>query len=241
MDTPQVTAGAAGVVLGAARRGAGAERGRRVLGDRPAGRSIRRRCSPASRCPPTGPAPPSWPGSVDLGLSVELLPPLRDVDDAGRRRRTSADRFPDLRFSQRHRQLTAAGSGAAGRAALRPALRRRQTWRARRAGAGSRRGERLVDGSTRRWTRSADPVDEMVVLALRAAGGRHRLRAGPDGRGPAAVGPGRPRHRHLGGRRSTLGSRRGGQLLRRGYADPLPGGGSVGNRAAARRQHRHRR
>jgi glycosyltransferase A (GT-A) superfamily protein (DUF2064 family)/SAM-dependent methyltransferase len=157
-----------------------------------------------------------------LGLSVELLPPLRDVDEPADAEHV-ADRFPALRFSRRHRELTAARAEQpvgrlfdllyAGRSVITT------------DGTG-RRGKTFV-GDHPRWCRPADPVDELVVLRceppvidIGCGPGRMVTALQQSGRAvlgidisPAAV---------------ALGARDGGQLLRHGYEDPLPGEGRWG-------------
>jgi rSAM/selenodomain-associated transferase 1 len=158
-----------------------------------------------------------------LGLSVELLPPLRDIDEPADADHV-ADRFPLLRFSQRHRQLTAANSEQPVERLF------DQLYDGGRvvslSGGGRRRGEGFVDGYPR-WARSADPVDEMVVLRCEApvidiGCGPGRMVAALQQSGRAALGI------DISRTAVALGSRRGGQLLRRGYADPLPGEGRWG-------------
>ncbi|HYI58129.1 MAG TPA: DUF2064 domain-containing protein [Microlunatus sp.] len=158
-----------------------------------------------------------------LGLSVELLPPLRDVDEPADAAHVS-DHFPALRFSQRHRQLTAASREQPVERLFDQLYDGGSVISL--AGGGSRRSERFVDGYPR-WSRSADPVDEMVVLRCEApvidiGCGPGRMVAALQQSGRAALGI------DISRTAIALGSRRGGQLLHRGHTDPLPGEGRWG-------------
>lgn len=96
----------------------------------------------------------------DLGLSVKLLPPLRDIDlpeDA----EAVAARHPHLRFSRRHAELVGA----------RPEQRTDQLFDRAYAGDGSVTSSTIADAADARtllmdvgrWSSDADAVDLMVV------------------------------------------------------------------------------
>lgn len=158
-----------------------------------------------------------------LGLSVELLPPLRDVDEPPDAEHL-ADQYPALRFSRRHRELTTA-------AAEQPVDRLFDALYDGHAGVSlhslaGHRGHALGAGYPR-WIRPADPVDEMVVLRCEApvldiGCGPGRMVAALQRSGRAALGI------DISRRAVTLGLGRGGQLLRRGVCDALPGEGRWG-------------
>ena len=160
---------------------------------------------------------------IDLGLSVALLPPLRDVDlpaDAD----AVADRWPDLRFSRRHRELIATrarqptdrlfddlygGADVAVRT------------------VSGRAGGATLEIDLGRWTRPADHVDEMVVSrceppVLDIGCGPGRMVAALQRSGRAALGI------DISAVAVDVGRRAGGQLLRRDLALPLAAEGRWG-------------
>ena len=69
---------------------------------------------------------------IELGLTVRLLPPLRDVDMPADAEQV-AYAFPELVFSRTHARLVADPPGAGVRAPVRPRVRPRgvavQPWR----------------------------------------------------------------------------------------------------------------
>ena len=136
-----------------------------------------------------------------------------------------ADRWPELRFSRRHRELIG----------TRPRQPTDRLFDDLYGGAdvavhtvSGRAGGATLEVDLARWSRPADDVDQMVVARVRAARARHRLRPGSDGRCPAAFG------------RAALGidisavavarraRRAGGQVLRRDLALPLAAEGRWG-------------
>lgn len=153
-----------------------------------------------------------------LGLSVRLLPPLRDVDrptDAA----AVAERYPWLTFSRRHRQLT-------GARAEQPAERLFD-----RAYVGGVTtvcsGAASLDLDVDRWSAAADAVDEMVVsrceppvLDLGCGPGRMVVALGRSGRAALGV--------DLSAAAVAISRSRGGLALQRNIADRLPGEGRWG-------------
>ena len=215
MDTPQVTAELLNSDWGSRRRRARAERGRRVLGDRPARRSTRRRCSPASRCRPTGPARAQLARLERPRVVDRLLPPLRDVD-----RPADAEQigyhYPALRFSERYGEIDLPPAAAAGRPGLRPALPERRRRSRPGPGAHDRTGARAnpLTLDTARWRNAASAVRRDGRRPLRATGGRSGLRARPDGARRCSVPGGRP-SASTSRRRPSAESRLGGGLALR--------------------------
>jgi rSAM/selenodomain-associated transferase 1 len=173
-----------------------------------------------------------------LGLSVELLPPLRDVDEPADAEWV-ADHHPQLAFAERHTELVArrqrqsvdrlfdelyagrpvrsrtspvaaggVGSGAAGPTTAGPST------------------EEFVDGR-HRWLRPADPVDAMVVSrceppVIDIGCGPGRMVAALQRSGRAVLGI------DISKSAVEIGVREGGQILRRDLVDQLPGEGRWG-------------
>jgi glycosyltransferase A (GT-A) superfamily protein (DUF2064 family)/SAM-dependent methyltransferase len=160
---------------------------------------------------------------IDLGLTVALLPPLRDVDvpaDAD----AVAERWPDLGFSRRHRELTGA----------RPRQPTDRLFDDLYGGAdvavrtlSGRAGGATLEIDLGRWTRPADHVDEMVVArceppVLDIGCGPGRMVAALQRSGRAALGI------DISAVAVAVGRRAGGQVLRRDLALPLAGEGRWG-------------
>ncbi|HEU4546746.1 MAG TPA: DUF2064 domain-containing protein [Microlunatus sp.] len=160
---------------------------------------------------------------IDLGLSVALLPPLRDVDlpaDAD----AVADHWPDLRFSRRHQELTG----------TRPRQPTDRLFDDLYGGAdvavhtvSGRVGGATLEIDLGRWTRPADHVDEMVVArceppVLDIGCGPGRMVAALQRSGRAALGI------DISAVAVAVGRRAGGQVLRRDLALPLAGEGRWG-------------
>lgn len=153
-----------------------------------------------------------------LGLSVRLLPPLRDVDrpvDAA----AVAERYPWLAFSRRHRQLTSTR-------AEQPADRLFD--RAYGGGATTvRSGAASLDLDVDRWSAKADAVDEMVVsrceppvVDLGCGPGRMVVALGRSGRAALGV--------DMSAAAVATSRSRGGPALQRHISDRLPGEGRWG-------------
>ena len=160
---------------------------------------------------------------IDLGLAVALLPPLRDVDvpaDAD----CVADRWPELTFSRRHRELAGA----------RPRQPTDRLFDDLYGGAdvavhkvSGRAGGATLEVDLGRWTRPADHVDEMVVARCEApvldiGCGPGRMVAALQRSGRAALGI------DISAVAVAVGRRAGGQVLRRDLALPLAGEGRWG-------------
>jgi glycosyltransferase A (GT-A) superfamily protein (DUF2064 family)/SAM-dependent methyltransferase len=160
---------------------------------------------------------------IDLGLAVALLPPLRDVDlpaDAD----SVADRWPDLTFSRRHRQLV----GARPRQSpdrLFDDLYEGTDVVVRRVSGWSSDATFEVDLG--RWTRPADRVDELVVArcespVLDIGCGPGRMVAALQRSGRAALGI------DISTAAVAVSRRAGGQVLRRDLRLPLASEGRWG-------------
>ena len=160
---------------------------------------------------------------IDLGLAVALLPPLRDVDvpaDA----ESVADRWPELTFSRRHRELAGA----------RPRQPTDRLFDDLYGGAdvavhtvSGRVGGATLEIDLGRWTRPADQVDEMVVArceppVLDIGCGPGRMVAARQRSGRAALGI------DISAVAVDVGRRAGGQLLRRDLALPVAAEGRWG-------------
>ena len=160
---------------------------------------------------------------IDLGLAVALLPPLRDVDvpvDAD----CVADRWPELTFSRRHRELAGA----------RPRQPTDRLFDDLYGGAevavrkvSGRAGGATLEVDLDRWTRPADHVDEMVIARCEApvldiGCGPGRMVAALQRSGRAALGI------DISAVAVAVGRRAGGQVLRRDLALPLAGEGRWG-------------
>lgn len=153
-----------------------------------------------------------------LGLSVRLLPPLRDVDrptDAA----AVAERYPWLTFSRRHHQLI-------GNRVEQPVDRlfdRAYAGGATTVGSGAASLGLDVD----RWTASADAVDELVVSrceppVVDLGCGPGRMVAALSRSGRAALGV------DISAVAVATSRSRGGLALQRHIADRLPGEGRWG-------------
>jgi glycosyltransferase A (GT-A) superfamily protein (DUF2064 family)/SAM-dependent methyltransferase len=158
---------------------------------------------------------------LDLNLSVQLLPPLRDVDEPADAE-VVANRHPQLRFSRRYQGLVAegreqpmdrmfdglyAGSKVRSRSAAK-------------AGRGL-----VLDGA--RWSSLADPVDQVVVSrceppVIDVGCGPGRMVRALQQSGRAVLGI------DISSVAVAAGSGGGGQVLRRHLAEPLPGEGRWG-------------
>lgn len=157
---------------------------------------------------------------LDLGLSVRLLPPLRDVDEPADAE-AIAYAFPHLAFSRRHRALVAArleqpvdrlfDSGFTG-----GGLRSRTV-----------SDEDPVGIDVHRWAAEADVVDLMVISrceppVIDLGCGPGRMVAALGQRGRAALGV----DSSAAAVATTIG--RGGAAVRHGVFDPLPAEGRWG-------------
>jgi rSAM/selenodomain-associated transferase 1 len=158
---------------------------------------------------------------LDLNLSVQLLPPLRDIDEPADAELV-ADRHPQLRFSRRYQGVLAecheqpverlfdglySGSSVRSRST---AI----------AGSGL-----VLDGS--RWCSPADLIDQMVVSrceppVLDVGCGPGRMVRALLHSGQAVLGI------DISSVAVEMGAGGGGQVLRRHLADPLPGVGRWG-------------
>lgn len=157
-----------------------------------------------------------------LGLSVELLAPLRDIDRPEDAEQVAGD-HPELLFSRRHADLVA-GHREQPVDVLFDEL------YAGRPVTGRPTAERQIGdftGDRDRWLGSADPVDGMVVS--RCEPPVIDIGCGPGRMVTALQQSGRP---VLGidiSRTAVgIGASRGGQVLRRRLGDPLPGEGRWG-------------
>ena len=158
---------------------------------------------------------------LDLNLSVQLLPPLRDIDEPADAELV-AYRHPQLRFSRRYQDVVAEyheqpvdrlfdclyAGGTVGT----------------RSAATDGRGL-VLDGS--RWGSPADPVDHMVisrceppVIDLGCGPGRMVRALQHSGRAVLGI--------DISGVAVQAGSGAGAHVLRRHLADPLPGEGRWG-------------
>lgn len=160
---------------------------------------------------------------IDLGLAVALLPPLRDVDlpaDAD----SVADRWPDLTFSRRHRQLVGARPRQSPDRLFDDlyegadvVVRRVSGWRS----------EATLEIDLGRWTRPADRVDELVVARCESpvvdiGCGPGRMVAALQRSGRAALGI------DISTAAVAVSRRAGGQVLRRDLRLPLASEGRWG-------------
>ena len=160
---------------------------------------------------------------IDLGLSVALLPPLRDVDlpaDAD----AVADRWPDLRFSRRHRELIATRPRQPTDRLFDDLYGGAEVAVHTVSGGG---GGATLEIDLGRWTRPADHVDEMVVArceppVLDIGCGPGRMVAALQRSGRAALGI------DISAVAVDVGRRAGGQVLRRDLALPLAAEGRWG-------------
>lgn len=155
---------------------------------------------------------------LDLGYSVRLLPPLRDIDEPADAE-AIAYAFPDLAFSRRHRELVAART-------RQPVDR---IFDAGFTGGGLRSSSSSTDRDplaidVGRWAAGADVVDQMVVSRCEApvidlGCGPGRMVVALGLRGYAALGI----DSSAAAVAATRG--RGGSALRHGVFDPLPAEG----------------
>ncbi|HEY5981813.1 MAG TPA: DUF2064 domain-containing protein [Microlunatus sp.] len=160
---------------------------------------------------------------IDLGLAVALLPPLRDVDvpaDAD----CVADRWPELSFSRRHRELTGARPRQPTDRLFDDLYRGAEVVVQNASGEAA---EATLEVDLGRWTRAADHVDEMVVARCEApvldvGCGPGRMVAALQRSGRAALGI------DISAVAVAVGRRAGGQVLRRDLALPLAGEGRWG-------------
>jgi glycosyltransferase A (GT-A) superfamily protein (DUF2064 family)/SAM-dependent methyltransferase len=158
---------------------------------------------------------------LDLKLSVQLLPPLRDIDDPADAELV-ADRHPGLRFSRRYQGVVAdCHEEPVDR--LFDGLYAGSTVRSRSTAADGR--GLVLDGA--RWSSPADPVDQMVVSrceppVIDVGCGPGRMVRALQHSGRAVLGI------DISSVAVEAGSGDGGQVLRRHLADPLPGEGRWG-------------
>ena len=158
---------------------------------------------------------------LDLNLSVQLLPPLRDIDEPADAE-VVADRHPQLRFSRRYQDLVAECHEQPVERIF-DGLYASSTVRTRSA---ARDGTGLVlDGV--RWSSPADPVDQMVVSrceppVIDVGCGPGRMVRALQQSGRAVLGI------DISSVAVEAGSGGGGQVLRRHLAEPLPGEGRWG-------------
>jgi SAM-dependent methyltransferase len=156
-----------------------------------------------------------------LGLTVELLPPLRDIDEPADAEYV-ADRHPELRFSRRYAEIVA------GRR-RQPADRLFDELYAGgpvSSSTRSRSPDRFEAGLAR-WAAPADSVDSMVVSRCVApvidlGCGPGRIVGALQRSGRAVLGV------DISRTAVALATREGGQILRRDVADELPGEGRWG-------------
>jgi SAM-dependent methyltransferase len=157
-----------------------------------------------------------------LGLTVELLPPLRDVDlpvDA----EAVADAYPKLEFSRCYAEL-AARRGRQPVDRLFDQLYGGRTVTSRSAAGFG--GDCFLAGRDR-WLQPADPVDAMVVS--RCEPPVIDIGCGPGRMVTALQRAGRPALGiDISKTAVALGAGRGGQILRRRLDDPLPAEGRWG-------------
>jgi len=162
---------------------------------------------------------------LDLGYTVKLLPPLRDVDtpdDAA----ALADRYPDLGFSRTHRMMTAGLPTGLG-----PAEDLRMIFDHAYGGlplrAATDAGVDPLRVSADLWRRPADAVDRLVVARCQApvldlGCGPGRMVAALTESGRSALGV------DLSAAAVEASLRRGAPALRRDVTGPLPGEGRWG-------------
>lgn len=158
---------------------------------------------------------------LNLDLSVQLLPPLRDVDEPADAEMV-ADRYPQLHFSRRYQEMVAE--------CWEPPVDR--LFDGLYAGSTVRSRSTAIDGSGlvldgSRWSSPADPVDQMVVSrceppVIDVGCGPGRMVRALQHSGQAVLGI------DISSVAVQVGSRGGGQVLRRHLADPLPGEGRWG-------------
>ena len=193
---------------------------------------------------------------TSLGLSVELLPPLRDVDEPADAAYV-AEHHPQLTFSRRHAEIVAREGAADVRRAVRRAVCRRPVkvevgWRRGPSARGQSdqgrsdrvRSDRVLSdrvptdrcpqaerrklrGRSDRWTAPADAVDAMVVS--RCEPPVIDIGCGPGRMVSALQRSGRAvLGIDISKRAVALAVRGGGQVLRRDLEDDLPGEGRWG-------------
>ena len=158
---------------------------------------------------------------LDLNLSVEFLPPLRDVDEPADAELV-ADRHPQLRFSRRYKSLVAECKEQSVDRLFDGLY----------AGSTVRSRSPAIDGSglildVSRWSRPADSVDEMAISrceppVIDVGCGPGRMVRALQHAGLAVLGIDISRVA------VNVGSGSGGQVLRRNLADRLPGEGRWG-------------
>ena len=158
---------------------------------------------------------------LDLNLSVQLLPPLRDVDEPADAELV-ANRHPQLHFS-RHYQSVVAAIQEQPLDRLFDRLYAGATVRSRSAANG--RGGLPLD--VLRWSSPADAVDQMVISrcappVIDVGCGPGRMVRALQQAGRAVLGI------DISSIAVEAGSRGGGQVLRRRFIDPLPGEGRWG-------------
>jgi rSAM/selenodomain-associated transferase 1 len=158
---------------------------------------------------------------LDLGLSVQLLPPLRDVDEPADAELV-AERHPQLRFSRQYQSLVAeCREQPVGR--LFDGLYAGSAIRSRSTAVGG--GGLVMD--VPRWNSPADMVDQIVVSrceppVIDVGCGPGRMVRALQHAGRAVLGI------DISSVAVEVGSGGGGQVLRRHLADPLPGEGRWG-------------
>jgi SAM-dependent methyltransferase len=158
-----------------------------------------------------------------LGLSVELLPPLRDIDEPADAEHV-AERHPELQFSRRYREIESLRAEQPIERLFDRLYRGRAV--AARQPSGGVRAASFTQASAR-WTGQADLVDQMVVSrceppVIDIGCGPGRMLSALQESGRAALGI------DLSRVAVQLGHGQGGQLLRRGLHDELPAEGRWG-------------
>jgi glycosyltransferase A (GT-A) superfamily protein (DUF2064 family) len=161
---------------------------------------------------------------LELGMSVTLLPPLRDVDvpeDAA----AVAYRYPHLRFSQRYASLVDARSDQPGDRLFDRLYDRHAVANSTMDSATGDNGPLRLDLA--RWAADADEVDLMVVArcqppVIDLGCGPGRMVRALNESGRAALGV------DMSATAVDLSMARGGPALRRLISEPLPGEGRWG-------------
>lgn len=162
---------------------------------------------------------------LDLGYTVKLLPPLRDVDTPQDAARLSEE-HPGLGFSRVYREIT---DGSPKRSGSTDELRMifDHAYRGRRLRATTGDGVDPLRVTTDLWRRPADAVDRLVVARCQSP--VLDLGCGPGRMVAALIDSGRPALGvDLSAAAVEASNARGAPALRRDIAGPLPGEGRWG-------------